>query len=92
MGGARRDPKQVREHLKLIVDDFILKPSAFRAPPSSDASTRLADSAHASSSEGDVSHDASVQASLPQSSSKCLQTDEDAPTQQVRTSQVALAC
>ncbi|MED6244775.1 hypothetical protein ATANTOWER_023782 [Ataeniobius toweri] len=48
-----------------------------RAPPSSDASKLLADSACTSSSDEDVPHDASVQASPPPSSSKSLQTDEE---------------
>ncbi|KAK5607505.1 hypothetical protein CRENBAI_019179 [Crenichthys baileyi] len=53
-----------------------------RAPPSSDASTLLADSACTSSSDEDVPHDASVQASPPPSSSKSLQTDEEPSSQQ----------
>ncbi|KAM4538096.1 dystrotelin [Fundulus diaphanus] len=53
-----------------------------RAPPSSDASMPLAASAHTSSSDVEVPHDASVQASPPPSSSKCLQTEEELPSQQ----------
>nr|XP_020474797.1 dystrotelin isoform X2 [Monopterus albus] len=54
------------------------------APPPSDASTQLADSAvcHSPSSNGDISHDASARPPSCLSSSKALQTEEEMPTQQ----------
>lgn len=54
------------------------------APPRSDPSTRLAASAvgESASSDGDVSHDASVQPPPCSFSSKALQTDEETPSQQ----------
>ncbi|XP_051797934.1 dystrotelin isoform X2 [Acanthochromis polyacanthus] len=54
-----------------------------RAPPPSDASSRLADPAHSPPSDGGVSHDASGRRpSPPRCSTKALQTDEEMPSQQ----------
>ncbi|XP_047432282.1 dystrotelin isoform X2 [Mugil cephalus] len=56
------------------------------APPPSDASTRLVESAHSPSSDRSISHDAVRHPSLPcTSSSKALQTDEDTPSPQAST-------
>lgn len=87
MGGARGDPKQVRQVWQGTFVGLNIKQYFFlRAPPPSDASTRLADSAQSSPSDY-VSHDALVHASSPPCSSKSLQTDEELQDQQVRTSQ-----
>lgn len=89
MGGASRDPEQVRERCRVNLCGPVLKCSACRAPLTSDGVTPSAASARSSSCDEEEARDAAVQASPPLSSSKSLQTDEAPPPQQVRQLQVS---